>query len=95
MFIATEGADGFGEDPVGGSSFPTMRRRSSVEPVLGSRLSLLVDVEHEDLAAGVEAAVVQEADRLEAILSVHRSESPFSRWRRGSLPRLPWRWSPS
>ena len=85
MFIATEGADRLGEGPVVGSSFPTMRRRRSVEPVLGSRLSLLVDVEHEDLAEGVEAAVVQAADRLEANLSVHRSESPSVVGRRGEL----------
>jgi FAD:protein FMN transferase len=60
-----------------------------VEPVLGSRLSLLPDVDTDDDARAAEEAVVREADRLEAILSLHRPQSPFSRWRRRELRRPP------
>ncbi len=66
-----------------------VRRRSSLEPVLGSRLSLLLDVDADDVAEVAEELVVREVDRLEAILSLHQPQSPFNRWRRRELRRPP------
>ena len=60
-----------------------------MEPVLGSRLSLVLDVAAAEVAGVAEEAVVREADRLEAILSAHRPQSPFSRWRRRELTQPP------
>ena len=63
-----------------------MRRRSSVEPVLGTRLTLLVEADDEAEASAAEEVVLAVADRLEGILTVHRPDSDFNRWRSGALP---------
>ncbi|MEO8693191.1 MAG: FAD:protein FMN transferase [Acidimicrobiales bacterium] len=62
---------------------PSFRR--STEPVLGTRLTLRVDAADEQMAEVTFAAVLAEADRLEAALSAYRPESAFAAWRRGEL----------
>ena len=59
--------------------------RSTLEPVLGTRLTMRVDASDAAVARASEEAAVEEADRLEAILSTYRPDSPFSAWRRGEL----------
>ncbi len=63
--------------------------RSSVEPVLGTRLTMRVDCDDRDAASEAEREALAVADRLEAILSVFRADSPYNRWRRGLLPQPP------
>jgi thiamine biosynthesis lipoprotein len=59
--------------------------RRSVEPVLGTRLTLRVDAVVEHVAAVAFEAILAEAERLEAVLSAYRPESAFAAWRRGEL----------
>jgi thiamine biosynthesis lipoprotein len=59
--------------------------RSTVEPVLGTRLTMRVDAPDRPVADAAEAVVLGEAERLEALLSTYRAESAMSRWRRGRL----------
>lgn len=63
--------------------------RSSVEPVLGTRLTMRIDCDEPSIAALAERAALDTADRLEAVLSVYRPGSPFVRWRQGSLTQPP------
>ena len=63
--------------------------RSSVEPVLGTRLTMRVDCDDPQAAADAERTALAVADRLEAVLSAYRSESPFNQWRHGQLPTPP------
>ena len=75
--------------PGGRDAAPARSFRSTVEPVLGTRLTLRIDADHPEDARAAEAAVLDEADRLEAVLTVHRADSPTSRWRRGELDDAP------
>jgi hypothetical protein len=56
--------------------------RTSVEPVLGTRMTMRIDCAAPDDAALAEEVAIAEADRLESILTAHRADSPFNRWRR-------------
>lgn len=60
-----------------------MRCRTTVEPVLGTRLGLLIDAVSDDASRSATEAILAEGERLESILTIHRPESPFARWRRG------------
>ncbi len=59
--------------------------RTVVEPVLGTRLTLRIDAIDASAAHLAGERVVDEADRLEGLLSAYRSGSEFARWRRGEL----------
>jgi thiamine biosynthesis lipoprotein len=63
--------------------------RTSVEPVLGTRLTMRVECAESEVAIRAEARALAVADRLEAILSAYRPNSPFNEWRRGLLPDPP------
>src|SRR4051812_34811687 len=62
---------------------PSLRR--SVEPVLGTRLTMRVDSVLETAARTAFDAALAKADRLEQLLSAFRPESAFATWRRGHL----------
>ena len=52
--------------------------RRSIEPVLGTRLTLRVDAAVDVTAEAAFEAVLAEAERLEAALSAYRPESAFA-----------------
>jgi len=63
--------------------------RGSLEPVLGTRLTMRVSAADEPAALTARAGAEATADRLEAILSAYRAGSPFDRWRGGLLDQPP------
>jgi thiamine biosynthesis lipoprotein len=63
--------------------------RSSVEPVLGTRLTMRIDAPQAHAAEAASSAAIAEADRLEEIFSAFRPQSAFCRWQAGELAWVP------
>lgn len=55
------------------------------EPLLGTRVVIRVRADDERSAQQAERAIVDEFERLETLLSAHRPDSEWSRWRRGEV----------
>jgi thiamine biosynthesis lipoprotein len=59
--------------------------RRSVEPVLGTRLTMRIESSSEPAARAAFDAALAEADRLERLLTAYQPDSAFAVWRRGEL----------
>ncbi|MEI7547276.1 MAG: FAD:protein FMN transferase [Actinomycetota bacterium] len=57
------------------------------EPLLGTRVTIRLRATDARVAEAAERAVVAEIERLESVLSAYRTDSEWSRWRRGELDR--------